>query len=350
MSTPATDSPEFARAEQAALWCMRLSEGKMTRAEQKEFSDWLDSNPAHGAAFDQAASSWAEVHAAAASPEFLPLRVEALESLQQRHRLRAARLTRWGWRRGTLAASLALLVLTAGAVWWAQWPTTYSTGLGERRVVITQDGSTVSLDAATEVTAQFTKGHRSFHLIRGRAKFDVTKDPLRQFTVAAADRVVVATGTAFSVELVNSQVRVILYEGHVSVMGPAPPVALSALTQPKIRSSVASARQDLTEGHQLVAAIDVASTQIAPIDRTQSLSWQSGQLEFVDEPLATVVERMNRYAGSRLAVGDAPAGALLITGVFTAGDTTAFVEGIAAAFPVQVDVRGDTTTLRLKPR
>jgi transmembrane sensor len=350
MTAPSWHSSDASQAEEAALWCMRFSEGKIYRDQQRRFSDWLDADPGNRAAFELAASTWQEVHAAETSPEFLPLRVEALESLQQHYRLRGTRLSRWRWRRVAAAASIALIILTIVAIGWRQWPTTYMTGLGERRVLVMQDGSSVSLDASTEVTARFSTTDRSFHLIHGRAKFDVAKDPTRPFRVAAADRVVVATGTAFSVELVSEQVRVILYEGHVSIVGPETPATAALPTPHKTPSIGTRAPQELTAGHQLASAISDTSSKITPIDGTQSLSWQSGQLEIVDEPLATAVERMNRYPGPRLAIGDSHAGALLITGVFTAGDTKAFTEGVAAAFPVNVEVRGDTWTFREKRR
>src|SRR3546814_12464145 len=40
----------------------------------------------------------------------------------------------------------------------------------------------------------------------------------RPFSVAAAGKIVVATGTEFSVELLGRETRVILYEGHVAVL------------------------------------------------------------------------------------------------------------------------------------
>ena len=348
MTAPSSGSSEASLAEEAALWCMRFSEGKITRDQQRRFSDWLDADSKNRAAFELAASTWQEVHAAEASPEFLPLRVEALESLQQHYRLRGTRLSRWRRSGFAVAASLAVVILAAAAIGWWQWPTAYATGLGERRVIVMLDGSIVSLDASSEVTARFSKNDRTFELIRGRAKFEVAKDPMRPFRVAAADRVVVATGTAFSVELVSGQVRVILYEGHVSIVGPSTPAASGAPTPHKTMSAGTLAARELSAGNQLQGAISDASSKITPIDGPQSLSWESGQLEIVDEPLATAIERMNRYPGPRLEVGDPQVGGLLITGVFSAGNTKAFAEGVAAAFPVRVEVNGDTWTFREK--
>jgi transmembrane sensor len=65
---------------------------------------------------------------------------------------------------------------------------------------------------------------------------------------------------------------------------------------------------------------------------------------FEDEPLATALERMNRYSDLDLQVGDAKAGAVRISGVFQAGDIGAFVEGVSSVYPVRTIRRGQTLT------
>src|SRR3546814_3966246 len=76
----------------------------------------------------------------------------------------------------------------------------YRTVLGERRVVTLADGSTVSLDAASEVRVAYSERARELALVRGQARFDVAHDPRRPFAVQARDQRVVATGTAFNVD------------------------------------------------------------------------------------------------------------------------------------------------------
>jgi transmembrane sensor len=78
------------------------------------------------------------------------------------------------------------------------------------------------------------------------------------------------------------------------------------------------------------------SAQIVAVDPVRTLSWEGGQLVFLDEPLSSAVERVNRYSTDKLAIGDEVAGRVLISGVFTAGDTPAFVEGVTGVFPVKV--------------
>jgi transmembrane sensor len=145
--------------------------------------------------------------------------------------------------------------------------------------------------------------------------------------VRAADREVVATGTTFSVEIVQKEVQVILYQGHVSVVGPD-----------RVRTT-------LVAGDELIAPISLAQVHIETANVVRSLSWESDQLEFVDEPLASAVERVNRYARSPIAIGDAAAASERISGVFTAGDTRAFIEGITAVSALKAEERNGREVL-----
>jgi transmembrane sensor len=319
-------SPEGVRAETAALWCVRLCDGQMTSAARAEFRQWLTQDPRHRAAFDQAVVAWEEVNAAEATPELLALRVEALESLQRAQRARARRLLQGARAPWMLAASVVIATLLGIGVWWHLTPEQFSSGVGERRSVTLLDGSSISLDASSAVLVRYSAAQRTLQLVRGRAKFKVAKDPERPFLVRAADREVIATGTEFSVEIVQKEVRVVLYEGQVSVAGPGPRTPLSA-------------------GQELIAPISQAKPRIKAVDAGRSLSWESGQLEFVDEPLAAAVERVNRYSRDPILVGDPAAGKVRISGIFTAGDTRAFIEGVTAVYPLRAEERSGQEVL-----
>lgn len=320
MKAPEPRAPEFVRAEAATHWCVRLCEGEMTSAARLEFTRWLTSDARNRAAFDCAVVTWQEVNAAEAAPQIVSLRVEALESLRRAQRARAGWLLRKLRAPGVAAAAVLIAVLGTVAVWRQVTPQQFSSGVGERRTVLLADGSRISLDASSEVLVRYSKGRRTLQLVRGRAKFDVAKDPQRPFQVHAANREIVATGTEFSVEIVVREVHVVLYEGRVSVAGTGPNMLLAA-------------------GQELIAPVSQAQAHIEPVDVARSLAWESGELEFVDEPLATAVERVNRYATDQLSVGDAAAGNVRISGVFTAGDTRAFIEGVTAVSPVKAEER-----------
>lgn len=326
------------RAERAATWAARLADGQVPPDQQAEFQAWLDADPAHGDTLEEIVGAWHTVEHYAASAQVMALREAALasarRSLHRRESGPASRRLIWG----LMAATLMLAVLAGAGVWTWVMPRTYETGVGERRVIALSDGSKLSLDAATVVKVSYTHSNRRLWLERGRARFEVAKNPLRPFSVTAADEVVVATGTAFSVELVERQVRVVLYEGHVMVLdkdgdGARRTVAVGARRVP--------ADQFLVPGRELIlpatSSAQVASLSpiVAPADMVRSLSWEGGQLVFDDERLGVVVERMNRYAEQPLAIADAAAANVRISGVFRAGDTDALVQGLAAAFDVK---------------
>ena len=345
-----TRAPLFSnaeRAEQAALWAARLADGLSAGSQQSEFQAWLDADPANGEALDEIVQSWRTVEHYAASGAVVELREAALaharRTLRRREKAWPRRRVAWA----SLAATLALAVIGAGVFAWIS-PRTYQTGVGERRVVALSDGSKLSLDADTVVKVRYTDDKRRLWLERGRARFEVAKNPLRPFSVEAGDELVVATGTAFSVELVKQEVRVVLYEGRVMVLDRDRDGVRRTVGVPGGR---APAEQVLRPGKELILPV-AAPTQAAPppaviaaIDPVRSLSWEAGQLVFEDEPLDVVVERMNRYADRPLAVGDAATGDVRISGVFSAGDTEALVQGLVTAFSLEARSEAKGVTL-----
>jgi transmembrane sensor len=175
----------------------------------------------------------------------------------------------------------------------------------------------------------------------------VAKNALRPFSVSAADKVVVATGTEFSVELLSRQVHVILYQGRVEVLAGhsdqlQPMRMVSQGSGPGTGKLVDVAT--LLPGRELIVPVSGTNAEVKDIDTARSLLWESGQLTFNDEPLASAVERVNRYTETPLAIGDSAAGSVRISGTFSAGDTASFVEGVTGVFPVRLeDIDGRQT-------
>jgi transmembrane sensor len=336
---PVTD-PDDDHVAAAAAWRIRLSEEALTSAQRAALERWLAADPANRDAFDAVGEAWDEVEATAASPAMMALRSQAFDDLRRVQRARWMK----GWsplRRAAAAAAVLLVLAAAGfGLMLHLSPHTYQTAVGERRLIVFPDGSKASLDGATTVRVLYGRERRQFWLEHGRAKFDVAKDPLRPFTVGAGDKLVVATGTEFSVELLKRQVRVVLYEGHVAVMnrrGDKPAELVKVGGQ--------YAEQLLSPGRELVASPE--GVQVVATDPSRSLSWEAGQLIFDNEPLGSAVERVNRYAGAPLGVTGEAAAAVRISGVFTAGDTQAFVSGVTTVFPLRVSTLNGVQTLQL---
>lgn len=326
-------------AEAAGEWCRIISERSLTAEESAAFDAWMHADPDHRMAFERASFIWRAFDGQAAPPELVAMRMDALSALAGQD---DAPVPAW-WqrksvRRSGLAALAASILLVFGLAFF-QPPTSnalqYATALGERRVVMLGDGSRLSMDAASEVSVAYSNDRRDLVLKSGRAKFDVAKDPLKPFTVAAGDKLIVATGTSFSVEILNGEVNVVLFEGHVAVLdrkSRRPAFVPSS-------GGVETADGILKPGQALSLAAG-GTAKLEDVDLGLARSWEAGQLSFADEPLAEAVERMNRYSRTKFVVGDAKAGAVAISGVFNSDDVEGFVADLAVVFPVRA-VRRD---------
>ncbi len=312
----------------AAHWCMRLSDDDMAEGEWSEFEAWLE-EPGNADRIQHAAEVWQACAAVADRPAIIDVRATALDEYRSES-LRHEQTARWRrpvWFAG-LAASLAVALLSAYAWqgWGANPARVYDTGIGERQVAMLDDGSRVSLDAATAVDVRMEAEGRKVELRHGRAKFDVAKDPLRPFTVAVGDKLVVAVGTSFSVELINGDVRVILYEGQVEVRD-RDDRAVGAAVAPRVM---------LTPGAALVdPADDSARIKVSHPDLSNSLNWEQGMVNLDAESLSNAVERMNRYSSRKIVLADPSMGAVRVSGMFHTDNVDAFVEGVTTLYPIR---------------
>lgn len=337
--TTAGGTSQGDRIEQASAWCLRLAKGSLSPDIRAEFDTWLVADPENARAFDDVARTWQSLEQSHLSPELVAMRRSALDTFRRGHAVQWNRETSRRHRvLAAVAAGLAVAAIGMG-LWMKLVPRSYETGIGERRVVALADGSRISLDAHSRVDVRYSSQRRELWLRQGRAKFQVARDSLRPFSVRAADKTVVATGTAFSVELLASRVHVILYEGSVDVLAEQDR-ALQPVRMMQEPSASGKEASGLAPGSELVTGIADAEVRVTTADPVRSLSWEAGQLAFNDEPLSSAVERMNRYVNVPLAIGDPVAGRVRISGVFAAGDTAAFVEGVTGVFPVRVTETG----------
>ena len=319
------------RLIEAAAWRLRLTDDGATSS--PEFETWLR-EPANQVAWNQVSGPWAFFDEVAHAPEMVAARQRALEDAKHT----GGQLNRPALIRkltGAIAAALLIGVMGTASHWWLTRPDDYRTAAGERRVITLSDGSKLSLDADSEVTVRYQKHARLLRLLKGQARFDVAHDKARPFSVAAGKQKVIATGTAFNIDMAGSKVLVTLIEGRVMVVDESEE---SATVHPKII--------ELRAGQQL-STRPSASPEIAQANVQRVTAWTVGQLSFDDEPLASVVERVNRYGGTQIVITDPKVGAMKISGVFNAGDVVGFVEIVTHYLPVKA-VTEDPHTIALQ--
>jgi transmembrane sensor len=336
VSSPQHDEARVRRLAEASAWRVRLSEADSESS--AAFEAWLAADPANNqSAWAEVQAPWTAVGQAATSLEVMAARRDALD--------RARHSSRWRWVRPrgygrvaagavALAAAVACVTIYIGVAGDFLMADDYHTKLGERETVTLLDGSRVTLDSATEVKVHYTPSARRLELLSGQARFDVAHDAQRPFTVHARNETVLATGTAFNIDLLGPSVVVTLIQGRVTVLTDHQPERLLEIIRPRASGGHPSIPSvALAAGQQLIAVPAApARIEVASLDRTSA--WESGQLAFDDESLASVADRVSRYTAHPVTVAT-DAASLRMSGIFNAGDLSTFVDTVTHYLPVE---------------
>jgi len=324
--------------EAASRWRQRMEAVAWSADDEAALEVWLQADERHASAFEAIGDVRAFFEGEAAAPELIALRRATLGRFQ---RQMASRFRPIGWgahsRRAMVACGVAAVLGSAALLPVVTSGHVYSTGLGERRAIILDDGSVLSLDAMTSVSVRYSDSERRLVLRRGQARFDVAHDPSKPFSVVARDRKVIATGTAFNIDMVSPEVRVTLLKGRVLVV---PAGRLAVNPQRRAERPI-----ELHPGQALVAVSSRSGSVVAPANLNEVTAWQEGQLFFEKEPLGEAVERVNRYTNRKIVVADAEAAALPISGAFNAGDVKTFLEALDGFLPVTATYEPDRIVL-----
>lgn len=320
--------------KEAAFWFARLRSDDLGEEDRARFSRWLAADPAHVSAYADYQGLWSDFDDVAASATILDMRREALRQADRPHR------PRWRPRLAPLAAMAAGIAVALGGVWMLTvrepalvpaaasrtGPATYLTEVGERSSITLADGSVVQLNTDSLLEVNFVEGRRGLKLLRGQALFEVAHDRNRPFVVEAGGQTITALGTAFDVHVGDHETRVTLIEGRIEVKR----VNGTALFP------VAPEARKLTAGEQLVA-VEERPFLVRVADVEEAVSWREGRVVFSDEPLAEVLEEINRYSTRKVVLGDSDLANLRVSGVFRPGSADRFVAALEVGFPVEAE-------------
>jgi transmembrane sensor len=328
MSDAFRDGDAERRLTEAAAWRVRLAEAEAHTS--PAFEHWL-SEARNLTAWQQVSRGWEMLDDLARAPAMMRARDAAIDDAERtRRNLRGPlRTRRWA---GLAAAMVVLGFAGYGSYAWWNQPDDYSTAVGERRVITLADGSKLSLDTDSEVTVRYRAHERALRLLKGQARIDVAHDKKRPFSVIAGSQKVIATGTAFNIDMAGPKVLVTLIEGHVVVLDQSADTAQRLWTR----------RTEMKSGQQLVAEGQMPP-EVSRANIARATAWTNGQIIFDDEPLSSVAERVNRYGGPQIVIPDSEVGAMKISGVLNAGDTLGFVEIVTHYLPVRALSEGPNT-------
>jgi transmembrane sensor len=217
------DAGPDAMREAAAAWLAKIN-GPAGDACREDFEDWYNADPRHAEAFEAILETWEQSRLAAFTP--LATSRQALRRREDKGRS--------GWPKVLLAAAASIGLTVAVLVGYAIHHRDASerraselvevaSRVGEIRTLTLPDGSHVTLDTASAIRLAFAGDERRIVLERGRARFEVAHDPSRLFVVQAGNRLVIAHGTIFDVDLNEQHIAVTLLRGSVEVKRSADP-------------------------------------------------------------------------------------------------------------------------------
>jgi transmembrane sensor len=276
---------------------------------------------------------------------------------------------RWHWptaRRVTFAlaavASVTLFLLGLA-------PSDYVSGVGERRVIHLEDGSTVTMNTRSRLRVWLTPRARDIELLSGEALFAVVHDAHRPFRVHVGHTVVEAVGTEFSVyrgqhgtkvSVVEGRVRIFAYQGPARLIlnpnavawtnvgasdfeRPPPPIPVSAGEEAQVSSE---------GGGSAEFDVDVERQAVTQEQLAHHLAWVNGQLIFENATLAETITEFNRYNRRKLEIDDPALARIHLGGAFTSTNVDEFIVELNALFgisAVPVDDAGfGTQVIRLR--
>lgn len=241
-----------------------------------------------------------------------PLAQQATPTIS--HIKSGARRSRPRW---IMAAAGAALAAMLAFVWvpvvLVNLQADHVTSTAELRSITLEDGSTVTLSAASAIAVSFSEGERQVKLLKGEAFFQVTSNARRPFKVIASQVQATVVGTEFDVRLTAGDVTVDVSEGIVAVgkVGASDGARVGAGQTISIASN-GKARQGALPP-EFVAA------------------WRQGRLLTAEVPLRDAVEQLRRHFDGTIVLTDSALGDRPITGAYTLSEPESALRAIAKA-------------------
>lgn len=298
-------------AAQAAAWVVRLRADDVTAVDWDAAAVWLDADPAHRRAFDEAEGLWrATDHLTAA--QGAPVVDLAL------HRERRRGLDRrWLVAAPAMAAAVAAAVLLAPLLQPSP-AVVYRTAPGETRTVVLEDGSRLQINGGSTLSVKMDRGRRLVRMDHAEAMFDVAHDPARPFLIDVGESQVRVVGTAFNIRRSAIETEVSVLRGVVEV---------SDLDAP-------SRKVRLTVGQAVRRADSEDQMAVEPVDVRTAAAWTQGRRAYDDRPLGEIAADLSRAFATPVTVAPEAAN-LRFSGVLLLDDEAAVIDRLERFLPIK---------------
>jgi len=296
-------------AEEAIGWLVQIQSGDFSPAQQQALDEWRSTSAHHRQVYAQLIAGLDQLKA---SPWRGRSSAQLLRSLEQPSS-----------RRSFLRTSLCAVGLAAGAGWVSRFDDagqSYATGTAERRTWQLADGSTLKLNARSQVLATLKGEPRSLELRAGEMLVNVLR-PLQVDT--RAGRISASTGRLMLSEQ-GAAIRLVTLDADAVLH-------FEGGTQQR----VAMHQSTLFDHQRILTQVPMAATDTA---------WLDGWLVVRNQTLASVVDAIRPYRNGIVRLDAAVAG-LRVTGRFPLDDARQTLEALEQSLPIKVRQWGGVVVL-----
>lgn len=258
---------------QANAWFALLHGGAPSAQQRDAWAAWMAADTRHAEAYAELEQLWA------LTALLKPQPVTAAPATPQLSRRRFVGMG--------LAAGVAALAAGTGTLWLKGVDAPFAdlrTAVGERRVVQLPDGSTLQMAGHTALNLDFSTTRRAVELLHGQAYFSVLPSPAGDFSISTQAGQLRTAEAEFCLSCEHAEAQLAVSRKQVQVL-------------------TASQQTELGEGLALRFS-KAATGDIQRAELEQALAWRSGRLVFFNEPLATVVDELQRWRQGRIFIMD----------------------------------------------
>ena len=375
---------------EARQWLIRLdSDTSLSQADRAALSEWAGRSPAHHQELVRISAFWNEANVL--TELSIPLQASASQTSkdnQQAQKVSGSLGGFWsGLASGSVSAvanvfankiamsvtAMALVVVMVvngpfATVNYSDSNGIYVTVIGDVVSQTLADGTVLKINTDSQVQVDYSESVRKIRLLRGEAHFAVAHNKAWPFEVYAGKGRVKAVGTAFSVQLTDDMVEVLVSEGRVDLAAVVHNTMASQGVVQDIAQADADKQQEINKAYTpelaTIGSLDIGqqarfynraitvdggsgdanavSDLIQQIDTLEEqelerrLAWRSGYLVFSGDPLVQVVEEINRYTTMNVEISDPVLRDIKIGGRFKVGELDAMLSVFESSFAIRV--------------
>ncbi|CAB3691605.1 iron dicitrate transport regulator FecR [Achromobacter marplatensis] len=308
MSMPGSNHNQDVAAREARAWLLTLTSGRATEADAQAFREWLRADPRRQAAFAAQKQLWQDlgpaVQAVVAEGAHDRTRNRTPNRTPNRTRNRARNgagkplmTGRRAFLGGALAASAAYLAFKPPLGLWPGLDTLgadYRTAAGEQRLVALGDALDVQMNTLTRINVASGGDGAVIELADGEA--EIRSGGQAAVVVAGKGRIT-AKDAVFNVRYIGGEARLCCLSGVVR------------LAHEQGVFDVVANRELRYDDSRVMPPVQV--------DPAVVTAWRQGWLVFNQQPLAQVVDELNRYRRGRLVLMNEQLGRRLVQARFS---------------------------------